>query len=470
MTTELQPISWQPRSYQKSGVITMIKQACAGLLYKPGLGKTSVVYMAIRILMEKQFVRKTLVVCPIRPMYNVWPRQKDRYVEFKHLRVGVLHGEDKEEVLNDPNYDIYVVNPEGLPWLTGADSAGNVNKSRMAWLRDRFQMLVVDESTKFRNPQTKRFKLLRHFLPYFKRRYILTGTPTPKSLLDLFGQIYILDEGGSLGRFITHYRTAYFSPSGFGGYEWVPQPDASERIAKKIAPLVQVVEAKGNIDLPKILYDDIWVDLPPDARKLYNHMEDQLVALMESGNVVAANAAVASSKCRQIANGAIFSSEEQGAWTAVHDAKLDALEELVEQLQGDPLLCTYEFTFDSERIIKRLDCPSISTGSAKRDDANIQRFARGELPLVIGQPQSISLGIDGLQDNCWHIAMFGVTWNLLDYEQVIDRVRRSGNPSDTVIVHRILARDTLDARVIKVLDKRDKNQQMFMGMLKDLRT
>lgn len=448
----------------------MIAQACAGLLYKPGLGKTSVVYMAVRILLDKQFVQKIFVICPIRPMYNVWPEQLLKYDEFKHLRVGIMHGPDKEAVLASDDYDIYVINPEGLPWLFNATvSKGKVllDPVRMQWLKARFQMLVVDESTKFRNSQTQRFKLLKSFVGHFKRRYIMTGTPTPKSLLDLFGQIYILDEGHSLGRYITHYRTEYFYPSGYGGYDWQPQPDADQRISKRIAPLVQVVEAKGNIDLPELIFDDIWITLPPRARKIYNTMEDELVAAVESGAIVAANAAVASSKCRQIANGCLFDSD--GSWQTIHEEKLDALEDLLEQLQGDPCLVTYEFVPNSLQIAERLKIPSISTGNARKDNEGIKAFARGALPAVMGNPQSISLGTDGLQDNCWHIAMFGVTWNLLDYEQVIDRVRRSGNKSKKVIVHRILARDTVDERVIGVLHGRDRNQKAFMTMLKEMR-
>lgn len=472
MTQELQSVSWKPRSYQKSGVKLCVAQACAGLLYKPGLGKTSVIYMATRILQDKQFVDKVIVICPLRPAYNVWPEQQLKYDEFKHLRVGVLHGKDKEEVLGSDDYDIYVINPEGLPWLFNATTdKGKVHLDpvRMKWLIAKFQMLVVDESTKFKNSQTQRFKLLKAFVPYFKRRYILTGTPTPRSLLDLFGQIYILDEGASLGRYITHYRTAFFYPSGFGGYEWTPQPDADIRIGKKIASLVQVVEAKGNIELPELMYDDIWVTLPPKAKAEYRRMEDELVAAVEEGRVVAANAAVASSKCRQIANGCVYSSEEAGAYAQIHDEKLDALEDLLEQLQGDPCLVTYEFGFDRARIAERLKMPCISTGNAKKDAEVIKQFAGGLHPAVMGQPQSVSLGIDGLQDNCFHIAMFGVTWRLLDYEQVIDRVRRSGNKSKHVIVHRILARDTVDERVIKVLEGRDKSQQAFLKILKELR-
>ncbi len=469
MTFKQQLKSWIPRSFQKTGVKLGVSQACLGLLLPPGAGKTSICYMIITILLAKLFIKKVLVICPVRPMYRVWPHQCKRFAEFAHLRVGILHGDNKDEVLVSDDYDIYVVNPEGLPWLFAAGTGDKPDPVRLRWLADKFQMLIVDESTKFKNSQTKRFKLLKHFVPKFKRRMILTGTPTPKGLLDLFGQVYILDEGQSLGRYITHYRTGFFFPSGFGGYDWQPQPDAEKRIAELIAPLVLRMDLKdAEIDLPDLVPDDIWVDLPPAARRLYDKMEDDLVAEMEEGAIVADNAAVASGKCRQIANGCLIDTET-GEWKHVHDEKLTALEDLVEALQGEPLLVTYEFKPDADKIMKSLGCPNISSGNAKKDDKNIELFSKGALPVVIGNPQSIALGIDGLQDSCCHIAMFGCTWNLQDYLQVIDRIRRQGNKSKRVWLHRIMARDTLDHRMIRVLDQRERKQEDFMTLLKGLR-
>lgn len=451
--------SWTPRSYQITGVELMIRQACAGLLWKPGRGKTSVVYMAFRILQERKFVNRMLVICPIRPMYRVWPNQCNDYAEFSHLRVGILHGADKAKVLADSSYDVYVINPEGLPWLFG--NAENANR-----ILSLCSMLVVDESTKFKNPQTARFKLLKQWIKRFKRRYILTGSFRPKNLMDLFGQVYILDEGSSLGRFITHYRTTYFYPSGYGGYDWQPQPGAEKRVIEKIAPLCHVMNSEEGLGLPELVINDIWVDLPPDARLQYTSMEQALVAQVESGAVVASNAAVASGKCRQIANGILM--HEGGEYTEVHSAKMDALDDLLEQLQGNPALITYEFVADMSRMAERLKIPCISSGNAKKDDALISQFSQGLLPAVAGHPQSIALGIDGLQKNCSDIIMVGLPWSFELYEQVIQRVRRSGSKAQSVTLHRILARDTIDEQVIKVLERRDAGQHSFLEMLRNM--
>lgn len=483
MTQMQQLDSWKPRSYQKTGVVLMLRLACAGLLYKPGLGKTSVAYMAFRILQEKGFVKRMLVIVPIKPMYNVWPAQKDRFADFAHLRVNILHGDDKESQLQDLDSDIYVINPEGLPWLLGArvekytTPSGKLRKrviedrARVKFIRENFQMLVVDESTDFRDTTTNRFRLLEKILPAFRRRYILTGTPMPKSLQDWFGQIFVLDQGASLGAFITHFRTRYMLPDPGNPYAYLPMPGAFERLSAKIAPFVQVVEQKGNIDLPEVLFNDVWVTLPPEAMSEYNKMYRLLVAKVQSGTIVAANSAVASSKCRQICNGAIYHSEEgeEGEYTPLHTEKYDALRGIIAELAGDPLLVTYEFKFDRDTIEELLGIPCLSTGNPRADNDRILQFQRGELPVAMGHPKSISLGIDGLQDNCCNIAMIGCPWNLLWYEQVIDRIKRTGNKSKKVTVHRILARGTVDERVLEVLDERDQSQRSFMKMLQSLR-
>ena len=435
--------------------------------------------MACRILQEKGFVEKTLVIAPIRPAGIVWPNQCHTYRDFDHLRVCFMHGKHKEELLHDDDYDIYVVNPEGLQWLTGAefvlvpDKSGKkkkklvVNNARIAYITQKFKMLVVDESTKFKDPSTQRFKILKSFVGKFKRRYILTGSARPKSLMDLFGQIYILDEGDALGSFVTHYRNKYFYPAP-NGFDWLPQPGAQEQILDRIANLVDVEFAEGNVDLPELVFHDIWVDLPPEARKAYDDMEGEMLTRVESGAVVAANAAVASGKCRQIANGAVFHSDVPGEYTPLHTAKIDALEDLIEQLGGESILVTYEFGFDRAEIEERLKIPCISSGSEKKDRENIELFSNGMIPAVQGHPSSIALGIDGLQKECCNIAMVGVTWSLQNYEQVIDRVRRSGNKSKVVFVYRILARNTVDEKVIQILDARERDQNSFLEMLKEL--
>ena len=302
-----------------------------------------------------------LVVAPLRVIYNVWPKQKDEWEEFKDLKVVTLHGPSKEAALLE-KADIYCINPEGLEWLlnptyeTKTDSNGRVvvNKKKIVKVDNRIfdlcNVLLVDESTKFKEYSTNRFALLRFVIPKFKRRYILTGTIAPNGLLDLFGQIFILDQGASLGRYITHYRDKWFHQVGYGGYQWDPDVGAKESIAKAIAPLVLQVDIKDYVKMPKLLPPhDIYVDLPPVVMKQYRTMEKKMIAEVLAGNIVAKNAAVASGKCRQIANGALYTSPS-GEYEILHGEKLDALEDLLEQLQGQPVLIAYVFDFDRELI------------------------------------------------------------------------------------------------------------------------
>jgi hypothetical protein len=281
----------------------------------------------------------------------------------------------------------------------------------------------------------------------------------------LFGQVYILDEGAALGRFITHYRNEFFYPSGYGGHTWTPQPGAVERVAEKIAPLTYVINSEEGLGLPELVYNDIYVDLPAAAVKTYKDMQDLLLAEVESGKVVAANGAVATGKCRQIANGIIL--HENDEYTVVHDEKITALQDLMDQLEGESALITYEFRADMDRI-RDLGVVNISSGNAKKDDDNIRMFSIGAIPWVAGHPQSIALGIDGLQKNCADVIMMGVPWSLELYEQVIQRVRRSGSKASKVTVHRILARGTLDERMARLLEKADVEQRDFLEMLRSI--
>lgn len=467
--------SWEPRSYQEQAVRMMVSQACAGLLLDPGLGKTTTCYAALQVLKSKNLIRKALVIAPLRVVYNVWPVQKDEWAEFAHLKVNILHGKDKEQQLADKTADIYCINPEGLAWLTGAKTVGNkqtFDPARLAYIKEHFQVLIVDESTKFKHTTTARFKLLRALIKNFQRRYILTGTFTPNGLMDLFGQVYILDEGASLGQWITHYKSRYFYPTDFMGYNMAPHHWAAEEIAQRIAPLTLVLKREEHLDMPKLLFNDIVVTLPPAARKLYDQMERDLVVNINDDNVIAANAAVATSKCRQVANGGIYrnaTDADKHTWEDVHSEKLAALQDLIEQLGGQPLLIAFEFEFDLQKIQEELKIPAIGRGSPKKDSEIIAQFNAGLLPAVLGHPASIALGLN-LQGSCAHICWYGLTWNLEQYMQTIDRIYRQGQRADTVTVHRIIAHNTLDQRVLRVLDSKERVQSDFLDVLKQLRT
>lgn len=459
--------SWLPHSYQKDGVKLGVSQACLGLLYDPGMGKTTTCFAIVKILLAKKLIKRVLVIGPLRVVNNVWPVQCKEWKEFEDLRVGVFHGSGKDQVDTD-DYDIVCINPEGLNWLTGAvhkKKSVKLDPGCVKFIKENFDMLIVDESTQFKDSSTKRFHTLRKLIPLFRRRMILTGTIVPNGLLDLFGQIYILDEGATLKPYITQYRSEFFYPHGWGGFDYQPQPDAEERIVAKIAPLVHRLEARDYLELPEVFNDDRFLQLPDGIRHQYVEMEHRLMTQVELGRVVAANAGVATSKCRQIANGGLYVGDEKHTWVPLHELKIDALEDLIDEMSGQPLLIAYEFEFDWERIAKRLKVPRIGV-SAKKDKELIQAFRRGDLPTLMGHPNSISLGLDGLQDHCSHICWYSIPWNLLHYQQTIDRVARQGSTASRVINHRLIMSNTVDERVLEVLGVKGKRQSDFLELLK----
>lgn len=450
---------YNPHDYQKKAIRFIIQHACAGLFLDPGLGKTSIILAAFEVLRMKGLAKRMLVVAPLRPAYAVWPAEASKWHEFTDLRVNVLHGPRKAEKLAE-HADVDVINPEGLSWLF-AQRLRQHGSDPWPW-----DILVIDESTRFKHADTLRFKKLKPYLPEFRRRYILTGSPAPNGLLDLFGQIYLLDLGSALGRFITHYRNAFFNATGYGGFTWVPRQGAQEAIYEKLKPLVLRMSAEDYLTLPPLIMNEVKVFLPEKARRIYNQMEAQLLAAVENDLIVAANAAAASGKCRQIANGGIYHEGGEEV-TDIHEAKLDAVEEIVESLQGKPALVAYEFAHDLARLTKRFpDAPFIGGGVSSQRFREIEAaWNRGDLPVLFAQPQSVAHGLN-LQGTEGTVIWHSLTWNLEDYEQFIRRVWRQGQ-KHKVIVHHIVAEKTVDEVIMKTLKQKDRNQQRLLGALKD---
>lgn len=442
---------WKPHEYQKRAVRFGVERGAAGFLLDPGLGKTSIVLAVFKALKRAGLVERMLVVAPLRPAQRVWPAELAKWDNFSGLTMEVLHGDKKGAALAR-GADIAVINPEGLPWLS---------EQRMTWP---WQMLVVDESTRFKHTNTRSFKLMRGLLKNFKRRYILTGSPAPNGLMDLFGQTYLLDLGNALGAFITHFRSAYFDATGFRGYTWVPKAGSAERIYERLAPLMLRMSAADYLDLPPLINNTVEVDLPPAARKAYDQMETLLIAAIKDEMVVAANAAAATGKCRQIANGGAYIA--QGKAVDLHEAKLDAVEELVEELSGKPALVAYEFDHDRARLQRRFPgAPHIGGGvTAKRFKEIEVAWNLGLIPVLLAQPQSVSHGLN-LQGTSAAVIWHSLTWNLEDYEQFVRRVWRQGQ-KESVVVHHIVAKDTVDEAIMKALASKDRTQRALLQALK----
>lgn len=443
---------WTPHPYQVRAIKLLLSQAAGGLFLDPGLGKTSTVLATFKVLKQKGLASKLLIIAPLRPCYKVWPDEIKKWADFSDLHYSILHGSRKEMNLQE-NVDIYIINPEGLLWLFQPKTS-----------RPNFDALCIDESSKFKDSTTKRFKLLKPLLANFKRRWILTGTPVPNGLEDLFGQIYILDSGRSLGRYITHFRNNYFQRSGYNLYDWRPRAGAFQEVVEKISPLILQLSAEDYLQMPELIYQTVPVTLPPQARRIYEDVEEQFFTQMESGNLVAANAAVAGVKCRQIANGAVYDADK--TIIPIHEEKLDALESLLGELGGAPTLVLYEFDHDRTRILSRLGpTPVLGAGvSGGKLDSLIDDFNAGRIPVLLGHPASMGHGLN-LQGSCHHIIWYGITWNLEFYDQAIARIYRQGQRADRVFVYHLVASDTLDEKVLRVLATKDRDQQSLLRAL-----
>lgn len=447
-------MKWGPHNYQKEAIRFMVQHACAGLLLDPGLGKTSITYATFKLLRNARMVRTMLVIAPLRPAHSVWPAEARKWEEFEDLKVVVLHGPDKDKKLKQ-DADVHVINPEGLGWL--ARSMG-----KRTW-----DMLVVDESTRFKHTNTQRFKTLKPLLPQFRRRYILTGSPAPNGLLDLFGQVFVLDLGHALGQYITHYRMKYFDNPDHMGWNWRPREGAEQQIYERLKPLVLRMDANELLDLPPLLYNTVRLTLPDEAMAIYKEMEKALLTEVEQNLVVAGNAAAATTKCRQIASGGIYTDQQATKWSHIHKAKVEAVQEIVEELQGKPALIAYEFKHDLERLQAVFpDAPHIGGGvSTKRFREIEQAWNRGDLPVLLAQPQSVAHGIN-LQGTGAAVIWHSLTWDLEVHEQFIRRVWRQGQ-REKVIVHYLIASDTVDVAILQALHRKDRTQQTLLGALKD---
>ena len=471
---------WKPHDYQVRGVEHLVQRGSAALFMDPGLGKTSISLTALKVIKRSDLGKRCLVVAPLRVATEVWTAEVAKWADFEGLRVEVLHGPHKDAAL-ERDADIYTINPEGLSWL--------LSRRRFAKLHP--DTLVVDESTKFKNTRSLRFKLLKTVLGKFRRRWILTGTPSPNGLEDLFGQIFILDQGRALGSFITHFRNKYFVPSvvckveGKDGKshtvnDWVPAEGAAEKISEAIAPYVLRLSADDYLKLPKLIKNVVPVTLPPSARKIYETLQEEMFAEMDDGGLaVAMSKASATMKCRQVANGGLykqFDADDQpvlkkGEWSKIHDAKTEAVLDIVEELQGAPVLVAYEFAHDLARLREALgaNTPCICGGLPdKKLHEIITAWNAGEIPVLLAQPAAMSHGLN-MQESCRHVIIHSLTWDLEIHDQFIKRVWRQGNTASSVVLHYLVAKDTVDEAILDTLNVKSHDQKALMACIQKYR-
>jgi SNF2 family DNA or RNA helicase len=461
--------------YQQAAIRFICDHPHCGIFADPGAGKTAATLAAIKLLQSAGHVRRVLLVAPRLVCHNVWPAETAKWDQFAGMSSVVLHGDDKAQrlfqMVVDPAAapDITLVNPEAVEYLLSFFPERWFSRANpMPWPWD---TLVIDESSKFKNPSALRFKALKKYHRLFRRRVLLTGTPAPNGLHDLWSQIYLLDSGETLGKNISEYRRRYFSnsaPPGVRFQRWEPVRGADVQINSAIAPFVLRIDAEQFPDLPEILFNDISVTLPDRAMAVYKSMESQMFAELDNGDqVLAMSGAGKYSTCRQMAGGRFYDGE--GVPQKLHSEKIDAVENLADELQGKPLLVAYYYRHDLDALRERFpDVPNIGGDtSTERTNALLSAWNAGQLPLLAVHPDSMAHGLN-MQSGGNDVCFLTIPNNLENYIQLIKRLHRRG-VRGCVRVHRLVAKNTIDEAVVKALGKKEKIQQNLLDAIKNYR-
>ncbi len=445
-------MKYQPHEYQRYAVEYIKSHPVAAVFLSMGLGKTSITLTAISDLLFEEFaIRKVLIVAPLRVAKTTWGEEIEKWDHLKRLTWSVAVGTEAERLAAfRRKADIYIINRENIPWL--------VERSGIPF---DFDMLVIDELSSFKSWRSKRFTSLMKVRPLVKRIVGLTGTPSSNGLMDLFAEFKVLDMGKRLGRFIGQYRNTYFLPDKRNGmmvYSYKPQKDAEERIYKKISDITISMKAEGYIKMPELVFTEVKVNLSEKERKLYDKLKKELILEFSDVEITAANAASLTGKLVQMANGAVYG--DDASVMEIHRQKLDALEDIIEAANGNPLLVAYWYKHDLERIKKRFPfAESIST------EESIQRWNRGEIPVGLIHPAAAGHGLN-LQAGGSHLVWFGLTWSLELYQQTNARLYRQGQQAETVVVQHLVTKGTIDEEILKALKRKDTSQAALIEAVK----
>ena len=447
----------------------LVEKQGTRLFLHPGKGKTSIVLKAFSVLKKLDMVDCLLVLGPLRVVTTSWPQELAKWEDFEHLTATLIHGGKTERLTAmSRKADVYLMNVEGLTtseWRLGPKERGYpCANAALKFLEGKRVMLAVDESTRFKNYDTKRFFTLKKYLPFFNRVVIMTGTPRPKSLENLFSQCYLTDRGKDLGKYITHFRNEFMVLDHDG--KWIPQTTGPERVAQRIAPTTLQLRDEEGIPTEII---DIWVPMPESIKQKYNELRKELITSIEGRTVMAANSGVLYGKLRQLAQGAILDPSDKDGYIAVHDSKLDELERILEELDGEPAFCLYHFHADHKRISERLgrEVPRIGGGiSTAQGVAWCNSFSAGDLPLLLGQPQSVAHGVDGLQNSCKVVIWFALDPSWENTYQANRRVARQGTKAEKVFIYRIMVDCSVERATLEIVSGHQKSEEEFCSILR----
>ena len=450
-------MEFKPHPYQAYCIDRVIKQPKIGLFLDMGLGKTIITLQAIYELKYNRFaVQKVLIIAPKKVAEATWQREAQKWGGVGILRISTVLGSLSKRVkaLNTPA-DIYIINRDNVTWL--------VDYYKNDWP---FDMVVADESSSFKNHAAKRFKSLAHMYNHIKRMVLLTGTPTPKGLIDLWAQIYLLDRGQSLGRTYTSFRDHFFIPDQRSQtviYSYKPKDTAENDVLRAISHLCVSMKSEDYLTLPPVIEDIVPVQLSPKAQRDYDEMETRMVLeLVDSGEeITAVSAASLAANFKQLANGAVY--DELRNVHEIHDCKIEAFKELIEQLSGKPALVFYNFKHDLERLKAALAKSKLVVKELKGATEE-REWNEGQIDVLLAHPASTAYGLN-LQDGGNHVIWFGLNWSLELYQQANKRLHRQGQ-KEKVIIHHLISIGTRDEDMMEALNRKADAQEYVLQSLK----
>lgn len=441
-------MKYKPHEYQEYAKEFIISQKVSALFLDCGLGKTVITLTAVwELLLDYFEVRKVLVIAPLRVARDTWTGELEKWEHLSGIQLSAVIGSERERIMAlNRRANVYVINRENVEWLVG----------RCCW---DFDMVVIDELSSFKSHKAKRFKALKKVRPVVERIVGLTGTPAPNGLIDLWAEIGILDMGQRLGRFIGGYRERFFLPDKRSRemiYSYKPREGAEDAIYHLLSDICISMKAVDYLKMPECVYNRLEIFMSEKEMDLYRKLEKDMLLPYEDGDIDAGNAAGLSNKLMQMANGAVY--DEFGDVKHIHDRKLEALEDLVEAANGKPVLIAYWYKHDKERIKQQLGAVELDTAE------DMQLWNSGEIQVAVIHPASAGHGLN-LQAGGSTLIWFGLTWSLELYQQMNARLWRQGQ-KETVVIHHLIAKDTLDDRVMEALEKKDCGQSALVEAVK----
>lgn len=449
-------MQYTPHTYQTRLKDFIIDHRYAFLTVDMGLGKTVTTLTAVRELLEDYFeISRVLVIAPKSVAENTWTGECAKWDHLAHLRVSVVMGTEAQRVraLAAPA-DIYVINRDNVVWLV-----------RHLGSRWNFDTVIIDESSSFKNPQAQCFKALRKVRPKIRRLVLLTGTPSPNGYMDLWAQMWLIDMGERLGKTLTSYRTRYFRPGRSNGhvvYDWILRPGSHEAISDLMSDVTVSLKAEDWLEVPDFIETDIRIALSPSESKAYRDFErDQLMSL-DGKDIEAVTAAALTNKLLQFTGGAMYDTEH--GWHQVSDAKLRALDDILEAANGEPVLVFYQYKHELERLLDRY--ASMKPVAFSGAPETLKAWNEGRIPLMVCQPASVQYGLN-MQQGGHIIVWYTPTWNLEQYQQANARLHRQGQ-THPVVCYRLICGGTVDNRVVDAVAGKDNIQEALLQMIREM--